>query len=145
MRLLPLTLALAAFLPAAAQTAGLGDFRATNGSIVQLYPCATDVCLRVLRLPAEASATTDIYNPDPKLHTRPLCGLTIGTAFHPDTPSDTTHLSGGFLYDPKTGHTWRGSLTLHGDRLTLRGYLGIPLLGRSETWQRVNTPVEPCK
>jgi len=46
--------------------------------------------------------------------------------------------NGGTIYDPNSGKTYRGTMTL-GDRntLRLRGYLGISLFGRSDTWTRV--------
>jgi uncharacterized protein (DUF2147 family) len=46
---------------------------------------------------------------------------------------------GGSVLDPKNGKTYRCKLTLSpdGQSLTVRGYLGISLLGRSQTWKRV--------
>ncbi len=47
--------------------------------------------------------------------------------------------SGGRILDPKTGKIYRASLTLDksGNKAYVRGYIGIPLLGRSQTWLRV--------
>jgi uncharacterized protein (DUF2147 family) len=53
-------------------------------------------------------------------------------------------LSGGHLYDPKSGHTYRGTIVAEGDALKLHGYIGVSLFGRTETWQRV-AAVEACK
>ena len=45
----------------------------------------------------------------------------------------------GFVLDPQNGKTYRCKLTLSpdGQALTVRGYLGISLLGRSQTWKRL--------
>lgn len=47
--------------------------------------------------------------------------------------------TGGRLLDPETGQTYQGQATLapDGRSLTLRGYVGSPIFGRSQTWRRV--------
>ena len=49
--------------------------------------------------------------------------------------------SGGEIPDPDTGSTYRCRLTLEdkGARLIVRGYIGLPLAGRSQTWYRAET------
>ena len=46
---------------------------------------------------------------------------------------------GGDILDPRNGHVFGCELRLidGGRKLVMRGYLGIPLLGRSEVWQRM--------
>jgi len=45
--------------------------------------------------------------------------------------------SGGFICDPNSGKTYRGKLTLKDpNTIKLRGYIGISLIGRTETWAR---------
>lgn len=43
---------------------------------------------------------------------------------------------GGHILDPKSGKVYRAKLKLSGNRLQVRGYLGVSLLGRTQTWQR---------
>ncbi len=45
---------------------------------------------------------------------------------------------GGKILDPKTGKIYRAKLTLDksGAKAYVRGYIGIPLLGRSQLWIR---------
>ncbi len=77
---------------------------------------------------------TDIHNPDPALRDRPLIGLNIFSGFSYDGDGKW---SGGFVYDPNNGKTYRAKLKLTSqDTLKLRGYIGISLLGRTETWTR---------
>jgi uncharacterized protein (DUF2147 family) len=141
MRTLSLFLFIAAGTVAAGPNNGvLGDWKNPTGSILRMEPCDPAVCLRVVRVSPTAPAATDIHNPDAALRSRALCGLVVGTDFRQD---DATHLSDGRLYDPISGHTYRGNITVEGNSLVLRGYIGIPLFGRSETWQRVE-PVTAC-
>jgi uncharacterized protein (DUF2147 family) len=44
--------------------------------------------------------------------------------------------SGGSILDPKTGKIYKAKVTLLGDKLLVRGYVGISLLGRTQTWVR---------
>ncbi len=45
---------------------------------------------------------------------------------------------GGTILDPNNGKTYRSQLKLvdGGKKMELRGYIGIPLLGRSQNWLR---------
>lgn len=46
----------------------------------------------------------------------------------------------GSILDPQSGKTYKlkGTLAPGGQKLELRGYLGISLLGRNQTWIRAN-------
>ncbi|MGE3345748.1 MAG: DUF2147 domain-containing protein, partial [Vicinamibacterales bacterium] len=46
---------------------------------------------------------------------------------------------GGDILDPENGKVYRCTLRLDasGSRLTVRGYIGISLFGRSQTWRRI--------
>ena len=47
--------------------------------------------------------------------------------------------SNGEIYSPDNGKTYSAKATLDGDdRLDVRGYIGISLIGRSQSWQRVS-------
>lgn len=49
--------------------------------------------------------------------------------------------SGGLILDPKNGKTYKCTIKLEGTggTLTLRGYIGFSLLGRSQTWVRMES------
>jgi len=44
----------------------------------------------------------------------------------------------GTIMDPKDGETYRSKAWVKGDVLTMRGFVGISLLGRSANWMRLN-------
>lgn len=48
------------------------------------------------------------------------------------------HYEGGEILDPENGKTYRCIMKLNtaGDKLEVRGYIGISLFGRSQTWTR---------
>lgn len=77
---------------------------------------------------------TDTKNPNASLHTRPLLGLEILKDFI----FEDGRWTDGTIYDPKTGKTYSCNLTLkENGQLNIRGYIGISLIGRSESWKRV--------
>lgn len=76
----------------------------------------------------------DKDNPEAKLRNRPLMGLVIlqGLEYDGDGEFDN-----GEIYDPKSGKTYSANAKLVGkDKLDLRGYVGISLIGRTSTWTR---------
>jgi uncharacterized protein (DUF2147 family) len=76
----------------------------------------------------------DDRNPDPALRNRPLQGLAIMKGFEYDGDG---RWSGGKVYDPNSGKTYKCTLTqIDANTLKIRGYIGVSLFGRSETWTR---------
>ena len=45
---------------------------------------------------------------------------------------------GGTILDPKNGKSYKLKGELAGNKLNLRGYIGVSLLGRDQTWVRAN-------
>lgn len=77
---------------------------------------------------------TDKNNPDPSLKNKPLQNLIILRDFEYEDGKWVD----GTIYDPKSGRTYNCELKMSSDdRLDVRGYIGISLIGRTETWTRV--------
>lgn len=77
----------------------------------------------------------DRKNPNEKLRTREVMNLVI---LRDLKKIDDSHFADGKIYDPDSGNTYSCKLTLESPtKLTLRGFLGISLFGRSETWTKV--------
>lgn len=76
----------------------------------------------------------DINNPDPALKDRSLTDLTILADL---IYRGSNKWSGGWIYDPNNGKTYKCKMTLKDiNTLDIRGYVGIPAFGRSEEWKR---------
>ncbi|MFZ4862339.1 DUF2147 domain-containing protein [Sphingobacterium sp. Mn56C] len=76
----------------------------------------------------------DEKNPDEALRSRHIQGLEILKNFSKKGKG----YEGGEIYDPKSGKTYSCKMTLKGDDLLdIRGFIGISLLGRTETWKRI--------
>ncbi|MEM7363092.1 MAG: DUF2147 domain-containing protein [Pseudomonadota bacterium] len=88
-----------------------------------------------LWLVAQLDPSTDKNNPIPAMRSRDLEGLRLGLGFK--RAGDTW--KGGQLYDPASGRTYKGHIRrLSVTEIELRGYVGAPMFGRSETWMRLD-------
>ncbi|AIF48586.1 DUF2147 domain-containing protein [Dyella japonica] len=74
-------------------------------------------------------------NCDGERKDKPIEGMNIMWGVHKD--GDTVW-DGGKILDPKTGKIYKVKLqpSDDGSKLTVRGYIGFSLLGRSQEWQR---------
>jgi uncharacterized protein (DUF2147 family) len=133
---LSLALAVAFTAPAAsAADGGIKGFWRTGDSrsVIEILDCTNGICGRIAGLPPDAPAT-DVNNPDESKHSKPLCKLIM---LHSFTQASDTEWEDGTIYDPKSGKTYDAKMHLTGpDTLDLRGYVGISLLGRTDTWTR---------
>ena len=97
-----------------------------SGKIVEIMPVLgqkpTDLC----------TACKD------KLKDQPILGMQIMWNMRQDGNGSSAWVDGKVL-DPKSGNVYSGKMTLmeHAQQLKLRGYILMPLLGRSEIWQRL--------
>ncbi|MBI1397633.1 MAG: DUF2147 domain-containing protein [Betaproteobacteria bacterium] len=66
---------------------------------------------------------------------QPIVGMTILWGLK----RDDDEYDGGEILDPKNGKTYRCKMHVidGGRRLEVRGYIGISLIGRTQTWVRV--------
>ena len=75
----------------------------------------------------------DEKNPKASLRKRPIMGLQLLRHF---SVSDGDTYEDGDIYDPKNGKTYSCKITYRGDKLDVRGYVGISLIGRTTVWER---------
>src|SRR4026209_308746 len=63
----------------------------------------------------------------------------LGLVFIEGMKQSGLDYEGGTILDPETGKLYKASMSLDpgGSRLTVRGYIGLPIFGRSQTWTRV--------
>lgn len=85
--------------------------------------------------PKTGKPPVDSKNPDVGKHTNPILGLTNLRDLKPDGENTW---DGGKIYDPENGKEYSCKMKLiNANRLDVRGYVGISLMGRTETWKRV--------
>lgn len=119
----------------------IGKWMTEGGkSHVQIYQCGQHLCGRIvwLREPnfKDGRPKTDLNNPDKALQSRPILGLPFLYNFAKS--SEPNVWEGGRIYNPEDGDVYKATITLRpDDKLALRGYVGISLLGKSQYWERV--------
>jgi len=112
---------------------------------IEIFKCSEKYCGKIVwakepNYPAGSTEGTpgtprlDHHNPDAAKRSRPILGLQIVNDF---IFAGKDVWKGGTVYDPKSGNTYRGKMTLVSpNALDLRGFIGIPLFGRTTTWTR---------
>jgi uncharacterized protein (DUF2147 family) len=91
-----------------------GTFVTEDGSaLVRIEPCGSSLCGTVARILSKGPGipVTDVHNPDRRLRSRPLLGLAVLGGFKPSGGQWT----GGRIYDPKSGKTYRSTLSVNAD------------------------------
>ena len=62
----------------------------------------------------------------------------VGMVFMSGLKKDGDEYTGGEILDPDNGKIYKSKMELAdgGKKLKVRGYIGVPMLGRSQTWVR---------
>jgi uncharacterized protein (DUF2147 family) len=65
---------------------------------------------------------------------QPIIGMTIVSGLK----KDGNEYTGGEILDPKNGKVYKSKLAVQegGKKLEVRGYVGVPMFGRSQVWLR---------
>jgi uncharacterized protein (DUF2147 family) len=110
-----------------------------HGGVVRIAPCDNGLCGFIVGLRTDHSPDAliiDSHNPDPAKRGNPICGLPLMGNLKA-VKSNPTKWNDGWVYDPESGSTYKAEMQLAGpDVLKLRGFIGISLFGRTETWTR---------
>jgi uncharacterized protein (DUF2147 family) len=114
--------------PAAAQRNPVGAWLTEGGhGVIRIEPCGQYLCGAIVgidRKPGEPMPTDNAG--------RPQCGLNILTS----SADIQSGISEGRITDPRDGKEYKAQLWVDGTgRLHLRGYIGVPLLGKTQVWQ----------
>lgn len=142
LRILPLTALLVLVAGAAQAASPIGVWLASKGrSHVQIYNCGAQLCGKIIWLKEpnnkDGSPKVDAKNPDKSKKSRKILGMHILNGFVKD-PDEANYWTGGKIYNPEDGEIYKCTLTLRKDgKLRVRGYVGVPLLGKTQIWTRV--------
>ena len=115
-------------------TAPIGTWLFQNKRFaIEIDPCGDRLCAKITWLQAPRDSRglmrVDSKNPDPKLRSQPVLGLTI--------LSGLRHTSGnkwedGQIYNPEDGNCYNASMSMNDDHtIRIRAYLGVPLFGKT--------------
>ena len=75
----------------------------------------------------------DENNPDATKRSHPILGLVILKGLE---KTDDNVYENGTIYDPKNGKTYSCIIRQKGNKLSVRGYIGVSLIGRTTTWTK---------
>ncbi|MDD2900037.1 MAG: DUF2147 domain-containing protein [Desulfuromonadaceae bacterium] len=118
----------------------LGFWKTAGGdSLLELSRCGDKICGNIVWLkvpnyidPVDGPVgrtKVDRKNPDPALRKQPILGLQVMKGF---TAVGNRRWTNGTSYNPETGKSYKSKMYLTAtDRLELRGFIGISLIGRT--------------
>lgn len=130
-------LALLIALPAFAQIEGRWLSEEKNGEI-EIYKEGDKWYGKLVRAKKNPETNNlDVHNPDESKRGQLVVGQVIVMGLEADGKNEW---SGGKIYDPKSGKTYKSKAELDGNKLKLRGYIGVSLFGRTSTWTRITDP-----
>lgn len=103
--------------------------------VVRIGACGGHVCGWIVRVLDRGPnvPTHDVNNPDPGLRGRPILGMPVLTGFTPEGGE----LAGGHAYDPKSGRSYRTTLSLN-DNGTLNVTGCVLFICQTMVWTRVH-------
>lgn len=139
-------LAVLALLPSQifAQTIDASGYWLTENkrAVIHTFECDQGFCGKIHWI-IEGGLQFDEHNPDATKRSTPMCGLQILWGFE----KDGDNWENGKIYKADDGDTYSADIKLKDQNsLFLRGYVGIPLLGKTQKWTRVSAEeYKECK
>ena len=116
-----------------------GVWETKSGGYVQIYRQG-DVFAGKVVGSANGKPRYDKNNPDEAKRDRRLLGQDIlkGLTYQGDGQYES-----GTIYDPNNGKTYKAKAEMKGpDTLDARGYIGVSLIGKTQTWHRIDPKSE---
>lgn len=108
-------------------------------SIIQIYPAGHTLQGRIAKImPVHGQQSTDrCVNCKGARRNQPNLGMTMIWGMQQVSNNEWAR---GHVLDPRSGTIYQANMTLvdNGDKLRLRGYIGLPIFGRSTTWDRAS-------
>ncbi len=114
-------------------------------SVIEIKKCPQGICGNIHWI-IQGGMQTDSKNPNEAKRNKPMCGLPILWGFTQNSKNAKVWESGK-IYKADEGDVYNATVSvIDANKLYLRGYVGIPLLGKTQYWTRVNGKDYPaCK
>jgi uncharacterized protein (DUF2147 family) len=110
------------------------DETGMENGIVEIYEKAGKVYGRIIEILEKEKKYFKCEMCEGEDKNKPVLGLVIIKGLK----KKGDFYEGGKVTDPKNGKSYHCKMTLEGkDKLIVRGYIGISLFGRSQTWFRI--------
>ena len=130
MKKMILSMALAFFSLAGYSQTIIGKWLTEAGDAkVEIYEANGKVNGKIVWL-EKGPDTKDTHNTDEKMRSRKLMGVNILSGL----TKKSEKWEGGRIYNPKNGKNYKCSIWLDGDKLKVRGYLGV--FYETQTWKK---------
>ena len=114
-----------------------GWYTKDSKALVEIYKCGDLYCGKIVwlkePLDEDGNEKLDDNNPDESKRTNKIIGLNLVSNFK---FKKKNRWAGGTIYDPDNGKTYSCKMTLNGDKLKVRGFIGISLIGRTQVWSK---------
>ncbi|HRJ69040.1 MAG TPA: DUF2147 domain-containing protein [Beijerinckiaceae bacterium] len=112
-----------------------GDWRTEKGR-VRVADCGGGLCATVTGInqpndPRTGKPQTDVNNPNEKLRSRPILGISVLNGMKPAGD----RVWKGSIYNPEDGKTYAATMKLEGNRLMVSGCVAS-VLCKTQTWTR---------
>jgi len=116
----------------------IDDDGKTEKSLVRITDAGGVITGKVEKIFDPAKANAKCEKCEGELKDQPVVGMAIITNVKQD-PEETNLWNGGQIVDPNNGKSYKVRLKPieGGKKLEVRGYIGTPFLGRTQTWIRV--------
>ena len=130
MKKMILSMALAIFSLAGYSQTIIGKWLTEAGDAkVEIYEANGKVNGKIVWL-EKGPDTKDTHNTDEKMRSRKLMGVNILSGL----TKKSEKWEGGRIYNPKNGKNYKCSIWLEGDKLKVRGYIGV--FYETQTWKK---------
>lgn len=124
----------------------LGRWVTASGNLeVEIAPCGAALCGVVTQVLGNRSMSREGQEMQP-VDTRPALGMKILRDFVPEsTQGERPTRWEGEIHNRENGKTYACQMSVGADGgLVLRPYVGLPLFGKTQVWQRATPPARPA-
>lgn len=113
-----------------------GTWRSAAGTIdVRIAPCGPALCGTIARVVSDRS----MADPSVSMANAPGVGIVVLSNFLPSADASDAGVLEGYLYNRENRKVYACVMSLEApDRLRIHAYVGLQLLGRTQTWTRVS-------